>query len=93
MGLGIEEPKHDLGWPPFEATLSGHYVTPCAAPAVSASCGLLRLEVLQHLGVEVRAGGVAPPAAHAACDRIRSDIFLTNYAWVFGCHFLKSVYG
>ena len=24
MGLGIEEPKHDLGWPSFEATLSGH---------------------------------------------------------------------
>ena len=24
MGLGIEEPKHDLGWPLFEATLSGH---------------------------------------------------------------------
>ena len=24
MGLGIEEPKHDLGWPPFEATSSGH---------------------------------------------------------------------
>ena len=25
MGLGIEEPKHDLGWPSFEATLSGQY--------------------------------------------------------------------
>ena len=24
MGLGIEEPKHDLGWPSLEATLSGH---------------------------------------------------------------------
>ena len=25
MGLGIEEPKHDLGWPSLEATLSGQY--------------------------------------------------------------------